>query len=221
MEFSFEKTACYLISLESRVDRREDFIKNIKANQFSENQFNWLVAIRDNNFGGLGCAKSHLLALSEFVSKTESQYCCILEDDFRFRCTKEDVEKVINTVDKNYNWDVFLLAGTQVVSIPTLLETSDHKIEKLFEGCTSSGYILKREYAKHLIINMLECIEGMERYKYLEPRSLIYHSFALDQVWKPIQRKNNWYCTLPMLGFQVEGFSDIEKKEVNYMEYSQ
>ena len=219
--FSFEKSASYLISLESRIDRREDFIKNIKEYDFSEDQFNWLVAIRDSNFGGLGCAKSHLLALSEFITKTESRYCCILEDDFRFRCSKKTVENIINSINAEYNWDVFMLAGTQVIGIPTSLEKNRHKVEKIFEGCSSSGYVLKREFAKQLIINMLECIEGMERFRFLEPRSLIYHSFALDQVWKSIQRKNNWYCTRPMVGFQAEGFSDIEQKVVSYHAISQ
>jgi GR25 family glycosyltransferase involved in LPS biosynthesis len=219
--FSFHKSPSYLISLESRIDRREDFIKNITEKGFSENEFNWLVAIQDNNFGGLGCAKSHLLALCEFITKTESPYCCIFEDDFRFRCSKTTVENIINSTNTNYNWDVFMLAGTQVVGISTALESNQHKIERLFEGNTSSGYVLKREYAKKLIINMLECIEGMERFRFLEPRALIYHSFALDQVWKSMQRKDNWYCTRPMVGFQAEGFSDIEQKEVNYLPSSQ
>ena len=221
MTFSFHKSPSYLISLENRIDRREDFIKNITEKGFAENQFNWLVAIQDNNFGGLGCAKSHLLALCEFITKTDAPYCCILEDDFRFRCSKINVESIINSIDVNYNWDVFMLAGTQVSGIPTELKSGQHNIEKLFEGNTSSGYIFKREYAKKLIINMLECIEGMERFRFLEPRTLIYHSFALDQLWKSMQRKDNWYCTLPMVGFQAEGFSDIEQKEVNYLPASQ
>lgn len=221
MTFSFKQSISYLISLEHRSDRREDFIDNIKKQGFAEDQFNWLVAIEDKNFGGLGCAKSHLLALCEFVTKNDSPYCCIVEDDFRFRISKPEIENLINLIDTDYNWDVFMLAGTQIVGIPTSLEIHPHKIEKLFEGNTSSGYILKRSYAKKLMVNMLECIEGMERFRFLEPRKLVYHSFALDQVWKFMQRKDNWYCTNPMAGYQAEGFSDIEQTNVNYLACSQ
>jgi GR25 family glycosyltransferase involved in LPS biosynthesis len=221
MAFSFQHCTSYLISLENRVDRREAFIQNIQAHQFNEDEFNWLVAIRDANFGGLGCAKSHLLALSEFICKTDAPYCCILEDDFRFRISKHEVEHLVNLIDQDYSWDVFMLGGTQTVGIPTMLRSSQHKIEKLFEANTSSGYICKRSYAQKLIVNMLDCIQGMEKFRHLEPRSLVYHSFALDQVWKGLQRIDNWYCSNPMAGYQVEGYSDIEQKDVNYLACSQ
>lgn len=221
MAFSFQLSASYLISLENRVDRREAFIQNIQDHQFHEDEFDWLVAIRDTNFGGLGCAKSHLLALTEFICKTDAPYCCILEDDFRFRISKSEVEHLVNQIDSQYNWDVFMLAGTQTVGIPTALQSHPYKIEKLFESCTSAGYICKRSYAQKLIINMLSCIEGMEKFSRLEPRSLVYHSFALDQVWKGLQRIDNWYCTNPMAGYQEEGFSDIEQRNVNYLAHSQ
>jgi hypothetical protein len=221
MTFKFNQAACYLISLEERSDRRDQFIHNVNEMGFDEDQFHWIVAIKDEDFGGLGCAKSHLVALTEFITRTNLPYCCIIEDDFQFRISNLEVESLINSIDTNHNWDVIMLAGTQTIGIPTSLKTQNHEIQILFQANSSSGYILKRNYAHKLIMNMLACISGMEKFRHLEPRSLIYKSFALDQMWKNQQHQDNWVCTKPMIGYQTAGYSDIEKKDVDYLNNSQ
>ena len=33
----------------------------------------------------------------------------------------------------------------------------------------------------------------------------------IDQTWVKLQPSNNWYTTIPPLGFQINGYSDIGK----------
>ena len=221
MNFNFDQTSCYLISLEHRNDRRAKFYKNLSEMGFSQDNFKLVNAIKDDNFGGLGCAKSHLIALTDFITKENSDYCCIFEDDFNFRIPKKEAQEILEIAVAKLQPDVILLAGTQTISIPTPIKIPTHEIQKVFQSNSASGYIIKRNYVKNIINNILNSIAGMEKYIHIEPRELIYHSFAIDQIWKKNQHEDNWICTNPMIGYQTPGYSDIENKDVNYLENSQ
>lgn len=216
MNFSFEETSCYFISLDHRNDRREDLSNNFRSMGFNLHDFEWIHAIKDVNFGGLGCAKSHLTALTEFITKSRTGYCCIIEDDFRFRVSKQEAQNIISYALSNLRPDVILLAGTQTITIPTRYKAVGHEIEKIFQANSASGYIVKREYVNKIIAALLDAIIGMESNIHIEPRGLIYQNFAFDQIWKYYQQKDDWICTNPMIGHQAPGFSDIEQKEVDY-----
>ena len=51
MTFRFINESCYLISLESREDRRVLFIENTDSQGFELNTFEWVQAIEDSDFG--------------------------------------------------------------------------------------------------------------------------------------------------------------------------
>jgi GR25 family glycosyltransferase involved in LPS biosynthesis len=217
MTFSFTNASCYLISLDAREDRRALFVANTDTQGFALNTFEWIRAIEDQDFGGLGCAKSHLLAMTKFMTKTENEWCCIFEDDFNFRDTRETTEQTIDyTLKKFSDLDVFLLGGTKLVPMPTNAEIGMYKVNQVFESATTSGYIVRRRYVKQLMINCMDSIIGMEKFRAASPRSVIYHKFAIDQTWKKLQRTDNWYCTTPMLGAQIPSYSDIEKTDIDY-----
>jgi hypothetical protein len=40
--------------------------------------------------------------------------------------------------------------------------------------------------------------------------------FAIDKYWFQLQEKDNWYLIVPLTVVQLEGFSDIEQREINY-----
>lgn len=221
MKFNFSQASCYLISLNERYDRRNEFNINIKEMSFIDIDFKWVEAIKDENFGGLGCAKSHLIALTDFITKTNDKYCCIFEDDYRFRIQRNESETIISNIIDAINPDVIVLAGTQTIGIPTGIQCGSHSIQKVFQTNSTSGYLIKRNYAYKIINNLLMSINGMEKFSHVEPRSLIYQSFAIDQTWKVYQHHDNWSCTNPMIGFQAPGYSDIEKTEVDYRNNSQ
>jgi GR25 family glycosyltransferase involved in LPS biosynthesis len=221
MSFKFSEQSCYLISLASREDRRALFVENTNDKGFEHNTFEWIQAIEDQDFGGLGCAKSHVLAMSKFITSTENQYCCIFEDDFKFRETKDFSERLIHrAISDFHSCNVFLLGGTFVTPIPTNSELETHKINKVFEANSASGYLIKRKYVPRLMNAFMTSILGMEEFRAASPRKVIYDRFAIDETWKRLQRSDDWYCSTPMLGEQIASYSDIEKKDVDYSEYS-
>jgi glycosyl transferase family 25 len=221
MNFEFKNASCYLISLMHREDRRNNFVKNTDSKGFELNTFEWINAVSDEEFGGLGCAKSHVLAMTKFITETDNKYCCIFEDDFHFRESKLLTEKIINKAMSDYqNFNVFMLGGTFVSPIPTESSSDGYSISKVFEANSASGYIVKRDYIKSLMNTFIESILGMEAYRSATPRKVIYDRFAIDQTWKRLQRQDNWYCTIPMLGEQAPSYSDIEKINVDYSNYS-
>jgi tyrosyl-tRNA synthetase len=40
--------------------------------------------------------------------------------------------------------------------------------------------------------------------------------FAIDQYWKNLQKKDNWYMLKPLTVIQQPNFSDIAKGEADY-----
>ena len=42
-----------------------------------------------------------------------------------------------------------------------------------------------------------------------------FHETCIDQSWKTLQN-DKWYITRPKLGKQIESYSDIENRNVNY-----
>lgn len=213
----FEK---YVISLEHREDRRENFYKNLGAQGYSPSEFQWINAVEDIDFGGLGCAKSHLKALANFITSSDKHYCAIFEDDFEFRQPKDLAELLIQSLDNKSTWDVFLFSGTELSSFNTGCEIQGHVLERVFDSATASGYLVTRQYAHVLIQNLLESIYGMEKFRFIEQRKVVYHRFALDRTWNRLQSRDSWFCTQPMLGHQCASYSDIEKKLVDYSDYA-
>lgn len=221
MSFKFSEQSCYLISLAAREDRRALFVENTNAKGFDLNTFEWIQAIEDRNFGGLGCAKSHLLAMTKFITETDHEFCCIFEDDFHFRDSKEFSEQLISRALEDFkSCNVFLLGGTFVTPIPTNSKYQQHQINKVFEASSASGYLIQRKYIHKLMTLFVESILGMEAFRSATPRNVIYDRFAIDQTWKRLQRVDDWYCSSPMLGEQIASYSDIEQKNVDYVNYS-
>jgi GR25 family glycosyltransferase involved in LPS biosynthesis len=201
----------YVINLDHRDDRLQSFISNRKEYGFDLLDFKRISAIRDEDFGGLGCAKSHLIALCDFLITSEFSHCLILEDDFRFRYSYDFFKNKIielNNFDKEYK--VFLLAGTNVIA------TEKGVFHEIFESQSTAGYLLSRSYVQTVISNFSRSIYLMEKFRKFKDRKLIYNRFSIDQTWKFLQQEGGWYSLFPMMGYQEESFSDIEKQHVNY-----
>jgi GR25 family glycosyltransferase involved in LPS biosynthesis len=217
--FHFKNDNTRVISLSHRDDRRQSLIQNLREHGFEVSSFPFFEAIHDE-FGGLGCAKSHLLALTELYCRSGSEYLCILEDDFRFKFSSATVDQLISTITSlGKIVDVFILGGTETIhGVERYPNTTELNIQvsSCFESQSTVGYICNRRYLPKLLACFSECVRAMEHYRAVQPRHMIYSRFAIDQQWKTLQRSDAWFCTIPMLGIQGASFSDIEGREVNY-----
>ena len=206
----------YIVNLDERTDRLKDFLKNQIEFGFLEFNFSRVSAIRDNDFGGLGCAKSHILALSDYIARGSAPYCLIVEDDFRFRKDYNNFkDNVIPFIKSRTDLNVFMLAGTKVLS-----REIDSNFVEIFEGQSAAGYIISRNYVANIVDCFIRSIFQMERFRNMEQRDLIYDRFSIDQTWKKLQQEGGWYACSQMIGFQTSSFSDIEKRHVDYSNIS-
>ena len=73
----------FYINLESRTDRKEHFLKEIKKLCIDECKIIRIDAVKHSN-GALGCTKSHIKALDLFMANPLWDTCMVFEDDFTF-----------------------------------------------------------------------------------------------------------------------------------------
>ena len=79
-------------------------------------------------------------------------------------------------------------------------------VKKVISAQTTSGYCITKKFAQILLKNFKESQDLIIKFGRR-------HEICLDQYWKRIQPMNNWYVINPVLGYQYENYSDIEKKQ--------
>jgi hypothetical protein len=81
---------------------------------------------------------------------------------------------------------------------------------KIIEAQTASGYIVNSNYYDTLIELYEYAMVELEKTK-------MHWVYGNDVVWKPLQKKDNWYCFKKRIGIQRPGYSDNSK---SYQEYN-
>jgi GR25 family glycosyltransferase involved in LPS biosynthesis len=205
----------YYINLEHRTDRKEHLLSELANTDIDAAKIKRIDAIYMKDFGELGCSLSHIKALESFLEQPEDvQHCLILEDDFMFRDRKHNDQQTssyLNTFFKmNIEYDVLMIAGNVIHAQFTNLSF----VIKIEEVQTTSAYCVHRKYAPTLLNNFRE---GAKR---LQETGHKMHELCLDQHWKTLQRDDKWFAIYPLIGQQMMSYSDIEKKVVDYGQYS-
>ncbi len=202
MEKLFEN--CYLINLDGKVQRLNDSITELGKLDIKPIKFN---AIRHEK-GAIGCGLSHLGVLNLAKLKNH-EYVLVCEDD-NLILNVDELKKSINKfIEDKLEWDVLLLSANNYRPFE---KTSDHYIKVKNAQCTNC-YIVRRHYYETLIkiweTSIIEFSKNTE----------LHAIYALDQYWKILQKKDNWYLIIPTNIIQKPEYSDIEKKLVDYTEF--
>lgn len=199
----------YFINLASRPDRLEHIQTQVDACPWPVKR----IEAVHHPLGSLGCARSHVMALREFLSG-KANVCLVLEDDFTWHkvSQSEGWDKVRVLLDqRRFPWDMALLC---YFSHRNRIQFIDEKslsklVARTHEAQTTAGYMVKREYAPVL----LQCFEKactlLEKYEC--PKK-----YAIDVCWKELQSNGVWLVFHPRLGVQKPGYSDIEQRDVDY-----
>ena len=154
--------------------------------------------------GIVGCGKSHL-AVMKLAKERGYKNVLILEDDFTFLVSKEELDVALEKFFSNVKeYDVCMLCGQNMSVTPLMSGMS-----KVFEANNASAYIINGAYLDALI-------ELYERALPLLEQTGEHWNYANDQVWKVLQRKDNWLCFNPRLGKQRSGYSDNAKAFMDY-----
>lgn len=196
--FEFVEHVVY-INLSNRTDRRMS-IESELAKYFPVSKISRFDAIRREK-GYVGCTMSHI-AVIKIAIEHGWKNCLIVEDDAIWSKLVEGYPLFRKLALNPYD----------VITLGTTFTNYNHQTYKLHSGQTTTAYLVNSDYYKTYLDNMLEGLSNL-----LKTNSP--GQYALDIYWKRLQAKDNWYCVMPALMVQKEGYSDIERKNVNYDQY--
>ena len=195
-----ERCDIHYINLNHRADRRAEMQSEFKA--LGVTRFARFEAIADAN-GALGCAKSHEAVLSS-ASISEDQLVMICEDDCQLIADRAAIDAAIEEFYYNPHLSVLCLAynAENEFSISqNLMITSDTQ--------TMSCYILKASAIAELLESVRFSVDNLSR-------GGAGFDFAIDRVWKRLQRQMFFALTKDHFARQRPSFSDIEKSHQDY-----
>jgi GR25 family glycosyltransferase involved in LPS biosynthesis len=179
----------YVINLPERIDRREAIEKEMLQYGITYTLFN---AVKNDN-GILGLLDSMKNLFREAISKNQFNIM-VLEDDGTFLAPPIDfLNTVIPQLPKDYHC---LYLGVNLTAQPTRIKENILKIKKAY--CTVA--IIYSRQAMEFILSMLDD-----------------HITAYDIIlMNNLQGMGHCYATYPMLVTQRPGYSNIEKRDLDW-----
>lgn len=195
----------YYINLSHRTDRKIKFEKQMSNFDISCTRIDAIF----NASGSIGCGLSHIKALTN-ASTNNSDYSIICEDDLFIFDNQRfiDFNASFEKIKTNNSWQVIVLTprGTTIAGSD---EMNLAGFKRIHENQTATGYIIKNSFIPILINNLKEAIIGLMNG--LDP-----NIYAIDQYWKKLQDEHYFYYYNSIFAGQLPGYSDIERKPVNY-----
>lgn len=195
------------INLEHRNDRKEQIESELNNMCVKYERYN---AIYTPGNGPVGCALSHLNVL-KLAKERNYKNVLIIEDDFTFLVDKNTFENILKKLFSSSisnKFDVCML-GYNLIRYSELEEPLGSFLYKIVEAQTASAYIVNQHYYDKLI----ELFEYASKQLSL---TRIHWIYSIDQIWKPLQLSDNWYCFNERIGKQRASFSDNSEKWVDY-----
>jgi len=193
--FEFIEKVIY-INLEHRTDRRVQIESELS--RFPLEKVLRFSAIRED-FGALGCTKSHIAVLEMAISQGWSNYL-VIEDDGMWS-SFDTSYPILENLSKN-PYDVIVLGA--------VVPVYDKVTYKLQKSQTTTSFLVNKHYYTTLLQNFKDGARGLSGTR--SPPL-----YALDMYWQRLQARDNWYLVAPSLVVQRPSYSDIEKKEVDYV----
>ena len=192
------------INLDSRTDRKahvEKQLANVGLLPFAQ-RFN---AIRLQN-GAMGCTLSHLKCLKT-AFENNWDHVLICEDDITFLDSNLFVKQLNKCLaNPSINWDVIMFGGNNVPPYKII----DDSCIKISRCATTTGYLVNKHYIPILLNNVKNGAQLFAK------NSNMQSTYAVDVYWRTLQAADNWFLITPPTVVQLEGYSDIEQKNVNY-----
>jgi GR25 family glycosyltransferase involved in LPS biosynthesis len=193
--WSFVEKVVY-INLDDRKDRKREIERELSV--FPKHKVTRLSAKTDTRNGHYGCSKSHIAAL-EMAIKHKWKNVLIMEDDGAWLNYETGYSLLENLASKPYD----------VITLGNVGTDYDANTYKLKEGQTATAYLVSKHYYPTLLKNFKEGFALLESTK-------DEAKYCLDQHWKVLQKKDNWFVIHPSLCVQRKSFSSICGEEVNY-----
>ena len=185
------------INLDERTDRKTQVQKEL-LRVFPAEKIVRFPAIK-HEVGGRGCTMSHIAVL-EMAKANAWKNVLVVEDDFIWIKFEEGLAPFTKLLMNPY--DVIIVGGAFVEC---------NAITMRLTACqTTTAYVAAQHYYDTLIANYRGGLAQLES-------TGNYGAYALDQYWKKLQKTDNWFIVLPIMAAQRPGYSDIEKRHMNYI----
>lgn len=190
----------YVINLDHRVDRMTTVIENFKLIGLTDYQR--FSAIK-TDMGWDGCNKSHL-GVIEDARKNGYENFLVFEDDFVLH--ENFVELFTEFMGQlPSDWDMVYFGGN--TSMATTKERVSKNLIKPNSILTTHCYGMKNTIYDKVL----------DESPNMSPQSGFFRGQVIDVYYsQKICPTHNVYLTNPMLCTQSNGYSDIEKRNVNY-----
>lgn len=217
--------AVLYINLEHRVDRREHLLGQLALAGVPADKIHRVDAVR-RDVGALGCTLSHIKAFDLILEKGW-RHVLVLEDDFTWMpgvkasvvdqqvgsgastsgLSGSALNRQVGELLSCGRWDVVQISWNpsgRVVGagrLPWLRRATGVR--------TTSGYFVRGGFAEELRGCFVDAAATMERDGWSADQ-------CCDMRWQELQHENEWYVAFPPWGYQMDGWSDVEGKEVSY-----
>jgi len=194
----------FYINLDERSDRKEEIETELTTYDLLDHSER-IQAFYTPGQGILGCTMSHLKAL-KLAKERKYKNVLILEDDFQFTITKEELDNQLTALfEQGPEFDVCMISFNIQQSIPTEYPF----LQKVIKAQTASGYIVSESFYDSII----------ELYEWAIPlldQTREHWNYANDQCWKLLQPNSNWYAFTNRCGKQRPGYSDNSERFEDY-----
>lgn len=182
----------YVINLDRRTDRMEDFEKGMAEIELPFKRFSAI----ERKPGAIGCGLSHLTIIKE-ARELGLKNVLVFEDDFSPLVTKEEFWDEINYLfETQKEFDVCMLAYAMIREEPYT-----DRLIKVVEAQAASAYIVNACFYDTLI-------DLYEKSASLLEKTGHHWLYANDQAWKTLQPSANWFAFKKRIGYQRASMSD-------------
>lgn len=181
------------INLDNRPDRLKSIQYQLKNNNIYPKKIKRFPGHYTPKNGHIGCSRSHLDVL-EYAQKNHLKNVLILEDDFKFKISPKEINKIFNTfLNKvpNREWDVVFLTRYYGEIQPSKYSF----LNKISNTSSGAGYLVNKNYYSKMIENLKESLDNLKE-------DVFEGHYCFDQLWKKLQEKDNWFVFSPEIGYQ-------------------
>jgi glycosyl transferase family 25 len=192
------------INLARRPDRRAEIEAEIASVGLVGERFEAI----EGTPGIVGCLKSHLAVL-RLVRARRWKNVLVVEDDFAFMADKKELgARLADFFFSEHGYDVLML-GYNAADAGLSPVRGYQGLMRVRKASTASCYLVRGEYAASLIALYEWALPRLER-------TGEHWTYANDQVWGVLQRRDRWFCLVPRMGVQRSGWSDNSNTYTDY-----
>lgn len=204
----------YYINLDKRTDRREHIENEIKKVLDSDLKITRRMpgvvcdGYEGRVKGAIGCSMSHQSVIAESI-RDGLNNVMIFEDDFEFLCDRnrfmQDLERFMKT---HPDYDILLFGVNSPAGIYRAPSRNNAFI-KVNASQTTSGYMVSKKGLPKMKAACDRSVEGLKTTKCVQ-------AHAVDLEWHSVMKEGNVYAFPYRVGRQMQSYSDIELRMVNY-----